>query len=183
MLNKVLYLFVLLILASCHDKKNNEKIGVVRYDYPSNWKKISNNSIDSKVIIYKTSNYDSIFAEYGKYNNRFNENKIIVGNDSLFQFIKSHNPNSEIILAFDEELDNNQGIFLDNYYYYDKIDNHVVKVMLPKKSKKGQMGIYIKNIDKEGNSFSIYSNRPLKEKDSLDFLKIFKTIKINKATH
>lgn len=50
--------------------------------------------------------------------------------------------------------------------------------MLPKRSIRGQMGIYLKNIDKEGNSFSIYTNRPLKGKDSLNFWKIIKTIKI-----
>lgn len=181
MFSRVLFLLILLVFCSCYDKKDNEIIGCVKYDYPSKWKRILSNSIDSKVIIYKTPNSDSIFAEYGKYNNKFDETKIIIGNDSLFQFIKSNNKNSEVILAIDEELDNNQGTLLDNYYYYDTIGNHRVKVMLPKKSKKGQMGLYIKDIDKKGNSFSIYSLKPLKGKDSLDFLEIFRTIKIDNS--
>lgn len=161
------------------DKRDKLEIGTVNFEYPSNWNKTVSNSIDSKLIIFKTENSDSIFAEYGKYNNRFDESKIIVSNDSIFKFIKFHNPGSKVILAIDEELDNNQGIFLDNYYYYTKIANHTGKIMLPKESKRGQMGIYIKDVDEEGNSFSLYSTKSLKGNDSINLLQIFKTIKIN----
>lgn len=106
MFNRAAFQLVLslLIFSSCNRKKNEEIIGNVKYDYPSNWKKMKNNSIDSKTIIYKTPNSDSIIAEYGKHNNEFDESKIIVGNDSIFNFIKSSNPASEVILAFNEEL-------------------------------------------------------------------------------
>ena len=163
-------------------KKNNEQIKIENFEnvifkIPEDWKVLNLKNIDSKRKAYLSSDSDTIYVEYGLYNNPFDEKKIVVSDSLIYKKIKNVSE-SNVFFSEDQELDNSQGIFLDNYYYYDTINSYQAKIMLPKKKSKGQMGIYIKNIDKEGNSFSIYSSKPLKGKDSLAFLNIFKTIEI-----
>lgn len=180
-MKKICIMSLSIFLLSCNNKKEElkkEVIGVATFEVPTNWKKIDIKGIDSKIISFVTSGSDTIYFEYGAYNNTFNESKIIVNDSLMYKTLKENSAGENIEFSIDKELDNSQGVFLDNYYYYDTISNHVAKVMLPKKSKKGQMGMYFENIDGKKNNFSVYTHHPLKGVDSLNFFRLKKSIQI-----
>ena len=180
-MKKIFIISLNIFLFSCDNKKEEfkkETIGKVTFEVPKNWKKKDIKGIDSKRTSFITSSSDTIYFEYGTYNNPFNESKIIVNDSLIYKTLKENSFDESIVFSTNKELDNNQGIFLDNYYYYDTINNHVAKVMLPKKSKKGQMGIYFENIDRKKNNFSVYTLHPLRGVDSLNFFKLKRSIQI-----
>ena len=168
-------------LLSCNNKKEEFKkdtIGVVTFEVPTNWKKIDMKGIDSKITAFITFSSDTVYVEYGAYNNQFNESKIIVNDSLIYKTLKENAVGESIVFSVNKELDNGQGIFLDNYYYYDTISNHIAKVMMPKRETKGQMGIYFENVDGKKNDFSVYTLHPLKGGDSLNFFRLKKSIQI-----
>lgn len=179
-MRKLLIISLSSLLLSCNNKEalKRETIGVVSIDIPTNWKKANIKGMDSRVTAFITSGSDTIYAEYGVYNNLFNESKIIVDDSLIYKTLKANSAEENVVFSMNKELDNSQGVFLDNYYYYDTISNHQAKVMMPKKSKKGQMGIYINNVDGKKNHFSVYTLHPLKGADSLNFFRMMKSIKI-----
>ncbi|BEV03448.1 hypothetical protein [Chryseobacterium gambrini] len=179
-MKKIFIISLVSLLLNCNNKEEfkKETLGVVTFEVPDNWKKKDIKGIDSKIISFITSNSDTIYFEYGAYNNPFNESKIIINDSLIYKALKKNSIVENIVFSNNKELDNSQGVFLDNYYYYDTISGHIAKVMLPKKSKRGQMGLYFENIDGKKNNFSIYTLRPLKEVDSLNFFKLKRSIQI-----
>ncbi len=55
------------------------------------------------------------------------------------------------------KVDQNQGVFHNEYYMYDSIDNYQVKISLPKRISEGVTGIYFDSLS-DGNSLYIYGN-------------------------
>ena len=180
-MRKFLIISLSSFLLSCNTKKDEfrkENIGKISFEIPTNWKKKDIKGIDSKITALITPDSDTIYIEYGVYNNPFNESKIIVDDSLIYKTLKENSVGESVEFSTNKELDNSQGVFLDNYYYYDKINNHLAKIMIPKKAEKGQMGIYIANVDEKKNNFSIYTLRPLKGTDSLNFFRLKKSIQI-----
>lgn len=180
-MKKAVIISLIFLLSDCngHEERwKKETIGTVHFEVPANWKKTAANGTDSKVMAFVTPSSDTLYCEYGFYNNSFDESKIIVSDSIIYNALKENSLEKNIAFSNNKELDNSQGIFLDNYYYYETISNHKAKVMLPKKSEKGQMGLYLENIDKKQNNFSIYTAHPLKGIDSLHFYKLKKSIQI-----
>ncbi len=169
------------ILLSCKGNKERfkkETLGIVHFEVPADWEKTSAKGVDSEVTAFVTSACDTVYFEYGSYNNSFDESKIIISDSVIYNALKENSLEKNIAFSDNKELDNSQGIFLDNYYYYETISNHKTKVMLPKKNEKGQMGLYFENIDKKQNNFSIYTLHPLKGIDSLHFYRLKRSIQI-----
>lgn len=180
-MKKIFIISLATLLFSCNNKKEEfkkESMGKANFEVPTNWKKTYVKGIDSKITSFITSNSDTVYFEYGAYNNPFNESKIIVNDCLIYKTLKENSFGESVVFSNNKELDNNQAIFLDNYYYYDTISNHIAKVMLPKKSKKGQMGIYFEDVDGKKNNFSVYTLHPLKGVDSLNFFKLKRSIQI-----
>ncbi|WES98726.1 hypothetical protein P2W68_03735 [Chryseobacterium arthrosphaerae] len=180
-MKKIFIISLGILLFSCDNKKEEfkkEAIGKATFEVPTNWKKTNIKGIDSKITSFITSSSDTVYFEYGAYNNPFNESKIIVNDSLIYKTLKENSFSESVVFSTNKELDNNQGVFLDNYYYYDTINNHRAKVMLPKKSKKGQMGIYFEDVDGKKNNFSVYTLHPLKGVDSLNFFKLMGSIQI-----
>ncbi|HCM33818.1 hypothetical protein [Chryseobacterium sp.] len=180
-MRKFLIIILSSFLLSCNTKKDEfrkETVGKVSFEVPTNWKKKDIKGIDSKITTLITSASDTIYIEYGAYNNPFNESKIIVDDSLIYKTLKENSVGENVEFSTNKELDNSQGVFLDNYYYYDTINNHLAKVMIPKKTGKGQMGIYIANVDEKKNNFSIYTLHPLRGTDSLNFFRLKKSIQI-----
>ncbi|MDQ1097178.1 MULTISPECIES: hypothetical protein [Chryseobacterium] len=140
----------------------------------------------NKVKSIDTDIYDIIFHErkigsiyYGSYYKPFVEDYSVTEEKEVYNKVSSRG--AKIYYSKYLEQDYKNGIFNDNYYYYDTINKNVAQVMLPKKSDKGLIGIYFDSVDVDKNKFVIISN-DLNEENKNTFLKIFKTIKI-KPTH
>lgn len=184
-MKKIFILSIGFLTLSCKKENGKEEfkketMNTVSFEIPKSWKKAAVEGVDSAVRVYITPNSDTIVAEYGSHNNPFDDSRVIVVDDSIaYKTLKKDNSSGErIMMTIDKELDYKQGIFLDNYYYYDTISHHLAKVMLPKRNMMGQMGVYFGNVDHDKNKFSIYTYQPLKGKDSLNFFRMMKSIQI-----
>lgn len=186
MMKRVIKLIVLTIIVySCQQKEKeyiNKKMsfGNVSFEVPSNFVLKKNNSVDTNIydIFFQEKNIGSVYL--GAYYKPFTEDYSVTEEKEIYNKVSSKGAK----IYYSKYLDNDykNGIFNDNYYYYDTINKNIAQIMLPKKPNKGLIGIYFDSIDVHKNKFSIVSN-DLSEENKNKFLEIFKTIKITKATH
>ncbi|MDR3023194.1 hypothetical protein [Chryseobacterium sp.] len=180
MIKRFITLIVLTIVVnSCKQQEKEhifEKISIrnVSFEVPSNFVLKKDNSVDTNVydIFFHEKNIGSVYL--GSYYKPFTEDYSITGEKEIFDKVSSKGTK----IYYSKYLDNDyrNGIFNDNYYYFDTINKNIAQVMLPKKSK-GSIGIYFDSIDVHKNKFAIVST-DLSEENKKKFLKIFKTIKI-----
>ncbi len=185
MMKRVIKLIVLTVIVySCEQKEKeyiNEKISIenVSFEVPSNFLLKKNKSIDTNVydIFFHEKNIGSVYL--GAYYKSFTEDYSVTEEKEIYNKISSKGAK----IYYSKNLDNDykNGIFNNNYYYYDTINKNIAQIMLPKKPNKGLIGIYFDSIDVHKNKFAIVSN-DLSEDNKKIFLEIFKTIKI-KPTH
>lgn len=180
-MKRFITLIVLIIVVnSCQQQEKDyvsEKLSIrnVSFEVPSNFVLKKNNSVDTNVydIFYHEKNIGSVYL--GAYYKPFTENYSITEEKEIYDKVSSKGAK----IYYSKYLDNDykNGIFNDNYYYYDTINKNIAQIMLPKKSNKGSIGIYFDSVDIHKNKFAIVSN-DLSEENKKRFLKIFKTIKI-----
>lgn len=170
--------FFSLLHCNKFESEKESKIENIQFKIPKHWKSVKGKSIDSKIFIFLINDHDSVFAEFGRFNNPFDEENNVINNIKTYNTIIRANPKTNSLLAYDSLYDYQQAIFLDNYYYYDTINEHLAKIMLPKKKHNGSIGIFFKSVDNKGNKFSIYTNNTLSDKDKEDLINVFYSVKI-----
>lgn len=181
----VIKLIVLTIIVnSCQQMEKKyikEKMNIenVSFEVPSSFVLKKNNGVDTYVydIFFQGKNIGSVY--WGAYYKPFTEGYSITEEKEVYDKVRLKGAK----IYFSKYLDNDykNGIFNDNYYYYDTINKNIAQIMLPKKLNKGLIGIYFDSIDLHKNKFAIVSN-DLNEENKKIFLEIFKTIKV-KPTH
>ncbi|GEN65717.1 hypothetical protein [Chryseobacterium rhizosphaerae] len=176
------FLFVILIILtnSCENKKDqysfkNKDIRNVSFSLPSNFLLKKANAEDSEVYDIFHNNKIIGSCYYGRYYKPFVEEYSVTEEKEIYQKVKSKE--AKIYYSKYLEQDYKNGIYNDNYYYYDTINKNIAQVMLPKKESKGLVGIYFDSVDIHKNKFAIISS-DLSEENKKRFLDIFKTIKI-----
>jgi len=184
MMNRFITLIVLTIVVnSCQQQEQEKKyiyekmsIGTVSFGVPSNFVLKKSNSVDTNVydIFFQEKNIGSVYL--GAYYKPFTEEYSITEEKEIYDKVSSRGAKIYYSKYLDKDYKN--GIFNDNYYYYDTINKNIAQVMLPKKPKRGLIGIYFDSVDVHKNKFAIISN-DLSEKNKRIFLEIFKTIKVN----
>ncbi|UKB85042.1 hypothetical protein LF887_05420 [Chryseobacterium sp. MEBOG06] len=182
-MNKFIILIVLTIIVnSCQKQKAEniyEKMSIrnVSFEVPSNFVLKKSNSVDTSVydIFFHKKNIGSVYL--GAYYKPFTEDYSITEEKEIYDIVTSKG--AKIYYSKYLDIDYKNGIFNDNYYYFDTINKNVARVMLPKRFNKGLIGIYFDSVDTYNNKFAIISN-DVTEENKKTFLKIFKTIKIEK---
>jgi hypothetical protein len=172
----ILFLCCFLLLACSNE--NEIKINNISFKVPKNIKVLKGNAIDSEIFYLQKHSKRVATCYYGINYSSFSENKIIVP----LEIYKVLNDKKNAFVIRDSINDYKNGIFNNNYYYYDTINKNIAQIMLPKKPDKGLIGIYFDSVDLHKNKFAIISN-DLSEENKKIFLEIFKTIKITKAAH
>lgn len=177
-MSRIFYLVLLFFLCSCENKTNDDSfkrinIRNVSFEIPSKFILKKTNSVDTSVydIFFKEKKIGSIY--FGIYYQPFIENYSITEEKEIYDKVSSKG--AKIYYSKYLEQDYKNGIFNDNYYYYDTINKKTAQIMLPKKPKKGLIGIYFDSIDVHKNKFAIVSN-DLSEENKNTLLEIFKTI-------
>lgn len=172
----------LLVVNSCihTNNENNTYKSVVfgRFEgcVPKSWKVSKVNGIDTIRWLILTEINDSIYVEYGPYTPIFNH-YIRVRPMSHKAYLDSLNKEYPENMVFSEnsEADEGQGIYLKEYYFYDKIDNCKVKIGFPKKLGQGLSLAYFSNFYNE-NDLGIYSKN-IDSLTQIDFKKFIYSIK------
>lgn len=179
-----MFIVLTLIISSC-EKENNDSlfekknIRNVSLEIPADFLLKKSQSDDTEV--YNIFSNEKLIGSmyWGAYYKPFVEDYSITNEKEIYR--KVHSAGTKIYYSNYAEQDYKNGVFNDNYYYYDTINKSIAQVMLPKKPNKGLIGIYFDSVDIRKNKFAIISN-DLSEENKNKFLRMFKTIKIGKAT-
>ena len=142
---------------------------------PKNWKEIELKGIDSKVYGVLTSKKDTVIFDYGLYSSSFKETIKVFSKKQIQKYDSLKMDTKDLKWSKLPEIDQNQAVFHNSYYYYDTINGEIGKVKVPKTISKGITGISFRNINNTVNHLTIMGrNLDLKERNEL--LKSFKTI-------
>lgn len=184
-MHSIVCLIALFILCSCKDKSVNysfkrEHIRNVSIEIPHSFSLKKSNGVDTSVydIFFKKEKVGSVY--FGSYYHPFVEEYSVTEEKEVYSKVRSKGSGIYYSRYLDQDYKN--GIFNDNYYYYDTINENIAQVMLPKKPGRGLIGIYFDSVDVHRNKFAIVSN-DLSEENKKIFLEIFKTIEIKGSTH
>ncbi|MBO6185168.1 MAG: hypothetical protein J6O88_10880 [Chryseobacterium sp.] len=180
-MKKFLTLIVLItIIHSCQEQKKEyllkkSNIKNISFEMPIDFllKKANSEDTDIYDIFSNKKSIGTIY--FGSYYKPFVEDYSITEEREIYKKVSSKG--AKIFYTPNLEEDYKNGVFNDNYYYYDTINKNIAQVMLPKKSTKGSIGIYFDSIDVRKNKFVIISN-DLSEENKKTFLEIFETIKV-----
>lgn len=176
-LKRYVIFIVLLILCSCKQKKDFKQIDFHEYtiDIPNDWQVVNAIGIDSQTDILITSRGDSIYFDFGKYSKNFNETNKVFNLEQILKYDSLGMDIKELFYSDTPEVDQMQGTFLQEYYYYDTINGEKAKIKVPKQFKdKGEIGICFHNIGE--NSLTVLAENLTVEEQML-LLKVFKSIK------
>ena len=169
-------MIISLLFFSCNQKDNFQEFGFDSFSMslPSSWKKIKVEGIDSNVNIIVTKNNDSIYFDLGQYSQEFNETNKVFSKEQIRKYDSLKMNTNGLHYSDTPEIDQAQGTFLKEYYYYDTINKKVAKIKIPKKYKRGETGIYFSKIN--NNALSIVGKNLNKEEQEI-LVESFKTIK------
>ncbi|MGH2667504.1 hypothetical protein [Flavobacterium sp.] len=174
-LSLIICLLISVTFSSCSTNKSKKiDMGVYLIDIPQNWKKINIQGIDSDMNAILTSSSDTILSDYGVYSEKFEETNKVFSKEQILKYKAIKMDVKELHSSDTPEIDQTQGTFLKEYYYYDTINKHIAKVKIPKKESQGETGIYFNSINK--NRLTIIG-RNLKSNEQNELLKAFETIR------
>ncbi|WP_430614149.1 hypothetical protein [Flavobacterium sp. JP2137] len=141
-MKKIVYLSLLFVLISCANEKYKiEDFKFFTMDMPLDWQSSKQRGIDSEVFYLITKNQDTVLVEMGKYSISFDE-VIVVNNVKDYHLFKSNDfPVRDMFFSDTPEVDENQGVFHHEFYYYDTINNKKAKLRIPKKNSIGRTSI------------------------------------------
>ncbi|WP_202703795.1 hypothetical protein [Flavobacterium sp. UGB4466] len=168
---------IISLFFSCNQKDNFQEFGFDSFSIslPSSWKKIKTKGIDSNVNIIVTKNNDSIYFDLGQYSQEFNKTNKVFSKEQIRKYDSLKMNINGLHYSDTPEIDQAQGTFLKEYYYYDTINRKVAKIKVPKKYKLGETGIYFSKIN--NNALSIVGKNLNKEEQEI-LVESFKTIKL-----
>jgi len=178
-MKKIIFCYVTICFISCTNKNKRLDFEKFHINVPATWNKIEIKGIDSNVYAIVTENSDSIFLDFGKYSESFNETNKVFSREQIQKYKMMKMETKALYFSDNPEIDQAQGTFLKEYYYYDTIDNIAAKLKIPKIPSKGETGIHFANIDRNGNYLTIIGKN-LNSKEQTSLIEAFKTIKVKK---
>lgn len=183
-MNNLRHLVIFILTAlfiSCTNKEDNHRSDFSHYSIvlPQHWKKINAQGIDSDVKIFLTKSGDSIYFDFGKFSEKFDETNKVFSIQQIKKYKSMGMDTSNLFFSNTPQIDQAQGTFLKEYYYYISVDKFKGKVKVPKMIGKGDVGIYFDSIDNKYNRLSIIGKN-LNENDQKEILISFKTIKFKR---
>lgn len=171
---------IIISLKGCSENSNVSKtidFKAFKIKVPMTWNKLDSlKAIDSYIGGISTQVGDTIYFDYGLYSPNFNESVLVAPKSDKKALDSAGIKN--VVYSDNYEIDIHQAAYLKHYYYYDTIGHERVKYMIPKKIGSGHIGVFFKNIDRKGNSLSLYS-KDLVTAVHFQFLEAVKTIEIN----
>jgi hypothetical protein len=167
---------LIILFINCNQKIDFKEINFEGFSIllPSSWKKIKVQGIDSDINVIVTQNKDSIYFDLGKDSQEFNETFKVFSKEQIRKYDSLKMDTKDLYSSNTPEIDQAQGTFLKEFYYYDTIENHIAKVKVPKKSGKGETGIHFTDIGK--NKLTIIGKN-LNTDEQIILLESFKSIK------
>lgn len=180
MRNLIIVYTLFFFILSCGTNKSEFKkkidFDVFEIEVPKTWEKLNIQGMDSYVGGIKTKNGDSVYFDYGKDTYKM-DNVLKVNNIKEFKELDSIGFDvEELIFSKHPNIDQNQGTFHDEYYFYDTVDNYNVKFSIPKKPGMGITAVLFDNLP-NNNTLYIYARNINKvEQDKL--IEAYNTIKI-----
>lgn len=104
-----------------------------------------------------TDKNDTLVIDYVKFSDQFNENVEVrsLERKADFDSVNFHYPEN-MVFSENAEIDQAQGLYLDEYFFYETIDEKKAKLGFPKLNEKGRCLLHIANADNNGNKLSIY---------------------------
>jgi hypothetical protein len=153
----MLFVSIHFILSCTKNTPKRTDFGNFTAIVPSDWKKINMKGIDSPVSGLITDKGDTLVFDYGKFSDPFNE---IIEVRSLerkteYDSVKFRYP-SNMIFSENADSDQEQGLFLKEYFYYENINGKKAKLGFPKISNEGRCLLHISKADSLGNKLSAY---------------------------
>jgi|GEM_PF-4884165 hypothetical protein len=159
-------------VSECKEIKNSS----FSFCKPEEWKFQQKTGIDNSYYILVTENNDTILFENGRYAENINLKKVLP--PSAKGIDTTWNIESSIFrYSNTPSLDQALGVFMDEYFVNDTIENKVVKIQIPKESGNGITGLYHIPVN-NGKKITIRGEN-LSKKDEKILLKIFKSLSFN----
>lgn len=172
---------IFLILLGCtpNERTDLKELEFARFaiSVPSTWIRFSDQGIDSSVEGFITNKGDTVLIHYGLNAPPFNDAIQVLSMKDKIHFDSISWPYmDEMYFSDNSVVDERQGVFLREYYYYDSIDSKRTKFRLPKITGNGVVGVHFDSLTTEGHKLTLYS-----ENVDLDvqvvLLEAFQTIK------
>ncbi|MBW3518909.1 hypothetical protein [Flavobacterium sp. NKUCC04_CG] len=177
-INKVLFcISVLLLVTSCELKKDFMNIDFQYYTacVPKSWNEIYIEGIDSQVNALLTKNGDTVYFDFGKYSQNFDETIKVFSKEQIKKYDSLGMSLEGLYSSHTPEIDQMQGVFLECYYYYDTINGNIAKIKIPKRTNKGgEIGACFQAIGE--NSLTIVA-KDLTIEEQFDLIKVFESIR------
>lgn len=180
-MKKILLILVFIFACSCHKDKRK----IIDFDYfsievPEKWEKVELKGIDSYVGgISLNNDRDTLFFEFGSSAPKMNE---VIGVNSISNYNKLKREGFDldnIFFSKTPDIDQNQGVFHKEYYYYKAIDSHQAKVKIPKIIGDGLTAISFDSLNLKNDKLYIYCKN-LDTINQFNVIKSFNTIKFPK---
>lgn len=171
-----IYMIITALSVSCNQQNDFQKIDFEEFSItlPSQWRKIEVKGIDSNVNIVLTSNKDSIYFDLGIYAQKFNETNKVFSPSQIHKYDSLNMDVKWLYSSNTPEIDQAQGTFLKEFYFYDTIGKYIAKVKVPKKYGQGETGIHFNLGNK--NALTIIGKNLNSEEQTI-LLESFKSIK------
>lgn len=172
-------LFIFLLISCNHQGSSSKNIyeeNEYSFDIPKGWELIKTKGIDSRIGYLLTNSSDTIFYEYGNHSEKVVSNllKVLPFSDKDSMDID----NSESIFRYSSTpyIDQDLGIFLNEFYIQDTINTIIVKIQIPKFVENGTTALYSDEINEQGKRLVI-KGKNLNQKNHDRLIDLFKSIK------
>lgn len=172
---------IFIFYLSCQKPKNdlvNKDFEHYSIKIPESWSPFIIHGIDSKAYGFITPSKDTIFTSFGENAIQFDETVQVFSYEQISKYNSIGLDTKNLYYSKKPSVDEAQGAFLNEYYYYDTIDGLMAKFIMPKRLGDGFTGITFDSIDSKSNRLVLYG----KDLDTLIHFKLlnaFKTIEIN----
>ena len=147
-----------LLLTRCQDASKFRLVETEKFSIttPTEWRLVKIDGIDHSFTVLVTAQADTIYMNYGRDIEGFNETIKVHSMQAKAHFDSIDWPyRHEMVFSKDAVTEERQGIYLNEYYRYDTIGNKRAKVMLPKLAGLGHTGIYFDSINARGEQLVI----------------------------
>ena len=175
-MKKLIYVVLLFLCFQCSQEPFELRKKEFSITFPNNWKEIRIKGIDSKVYGVQTNKRDTIILDYGLYSKNFKKTIKVFSREQIKKYDSLEMDTEDLKWSDTPDIDQNQAIFHNSYYYYDTINKEMGRVKVPKIGHRGITGISFRNINGSDKNLTIYVRDISYEEQKL-LLKSFKTIK------
>ncbi len=174
--------FGIILIQSCNTKESISDEEMKKMDLktfsmmvPKSWENKIFKGIDYSTEYILIENKDTIHIDYGKFKEGFDDVINVFSFEQRKKYDSLGLDTTNLVFSKTPDIDAAQGTFLDEYYFYDTVDNLSVKIRIPKRTGMGYTGVIFDSINTNGERLKIYA-RNLDEITQSKLIKAFKTI-------